>query len=121
MNAKSTVLGGPFNEGWYWVSYNATTGYLDGHAGAGRRQLEARRGYNPYPRCKRNFNSHDQPYCRLYPRDNSYPFRFRRLFQACGWPRCRSAATSAFDPASSESAEGLGSGQTRASLPIGSR
>jgi lipoprotein-anchoring transpeptidase ErfK/SrfK len=30
VNAKSTVLGGPFNEGWYWVSYNATTGYLDG-------------------------------------------------------------------------------------------
>jgi lipoprotein-anchoring transpeptidase ErfK/SrfK len=29
-NAKSTVLGGPFNDGWYWVSYNATTGYLDG-------------------------------------------------------------------------------------------
>ena len=30
VNAKAMVLGGPFNDGWYWVSYNAANGYIDG-------------------------------------------------------------------------------------------
>jgi hypothetical protein len=27
LNAQATVLGGPFNDGWYWLDFRGTTGY----------------------------------------------------------------------------------------------
>src|SRR4051812_471431 len=30
VNARSIVLGGPFNDAWYWLDYNGTRGYANG-------------------------------------------------------------------------------------------
>ena len=30
LNAQATVMGGPFNEGWYWLDYKGTVGYAPG-------------------------------------------------------------------------------------------
>ena len=30
VNARAVVMGGPFNEFWYWLNYNGVTGYASG-------------------------------------------------------------------------------------------
>jgi hypothetical protein len=30
VNARSVIIGGPFNDGWYWLDYNGTRGYAHG-------------------------------------------------------------------------------------------
>jgi hypothetical protein len=30
VNARAVVIGGPFNDGWYWLSYTGITGYANG-------------------------------------------------------------------------------------------
>jgi hypothetical protein len=30
VNARATVIGGPFNDSWYWLNFNGVTGYANG-------------------------------------------------------------------------------------------
>ena len=32
VNARSIVIGGPFNDNWYWLDYNGTRGYTQGRS-----------------------------------------------------------------------------------------
>jgi uncharacterized protein YgiM (DUF1202 family) len=44
INARATVIGGPFNDGWYWLEYNSRRGYAPG-----RYLVQVDENYTPVP------------------------------------------------------------------------
>lgn len=44
VNARAVVMGGPFNDGWYWLSYSGMTGYANG-----KDLVQVDENYKPVP------------------------------------------------------------------------